>query len=582
MIRAVRCDKPSFKTVEFKNGLNVILADRTSESSKKDSRNGLGKTTLIEIINFCLGSSFKIGNPLKQKELENWTFSLDITLRGEEVTVSRNTSNHLKIFVEGDFSSWPIKPERNLEGHYLKVSDWNAILGDIMFGLSLETIQRGYSPTFRSLISYHIRSSKGAFLTPFKHYSQQQEWDIQVNNAYLLGLNWEYASQFQLLKDHKKTLDGLKKAAKQGLLSEYMGTLGELEAEQIGMREKIVKSKTDLESFKVYPQYLDIEKEANSLTQKIHKLVNKKITNAQLLTAYEKSISEEEDVSSDKVENVYQEAGLFFPENLKVKLHELVEFHEQIIFNRTSYLENEIKKVQREIEMQNEQISLLSEKKAELLKILQKHGALEEYNELQRVLTKLEQKLGEINDRINNLKIFEKGISEIKIKQQELFQKTRRDFEERKAVVEQAIRYFNNNSDFLYSQPGLLSIDISDVGYKFNVEIKRDGSHGIGNMKIFCYDLMVNQLETKKRNRPGFLIHDSTIFDSVDERQVARALELAEKESREKGFQYICTINSDMVPFTDFRDNFKKIFNDSIRIRFTDAREDGGLLGIRF
>lgn len=582
MIRAVRCDNPSFKTVEFKNGLNVVLADRTSESSEKDSRNGLGKTTLIEIINFCLGSSFKIGNPLKQKELENWTFSLDLTLRGKEVTVSRNTSNHLKIFVEGDFSSWPIKPVNNLDGYYLKVIDWNAILGDIMFGLSPEIIQREYSPTFRSLISYHIRSSKGAFLTPFKQYSQQKEWDVQVNNAYLLGLNWEYASQFQLLKDYKITLDGLKKAAKQGLLSGYMGTLGELEAEQIGMREKIVKYKTDLASFKVHPQYLDIEKEANSLTQKIHKIVNKKITNAQLLTAYEKSFSEEDDVSSEKVENVYQEAGLFFPEKLKVKLHELVEFHEQIITNRTSYLENEIKKIQREIEMQNEQISLLSKKRAEQLKILQKHGALEEYNELQRVLTKLEQKLGEINDRINNLKTFEKGISEIKIKQQELFQQTRRDFEERKAVVEQAIRYFNNNSDFLYSEPGLLSIDISDVGYKFNVEIKRAGSHGIGNMKIFCYDLMVNQLETKKRNSSGFLIHDSTIFDGVDERQVARALELAEKESREKGFQYICTINSDMVPFTDFSDNFEKIFNDSIRIRFTDATEDGGLLGIRF
>ena len=582
MIRAVRCDKPSFKTVEFKNGFNVVLADRTSESSERDSRNGLGKTTLIKIINFCLGSTFNKDSPLRRKELENWTFSLDLMLKGKEVTVSRNTSNHSKIFIEGDFSSWQIKPESDLQGYYLKVTDWKTILGDLMFDLSLETIRREHSPTFRSLISYHIRSSKGAFLTPFKQYSQQQEWDIQVNNAYLLGLNWEYASQFQLLKDQKKTLDGLKKAAKQGLLSGYMGTLGELEAEKIGIKEKVVKYKTDLASFKVHPQYLDIEKEANSLTQKIHKIVNKKITNAQLLTAYEKSITEEEDVSSGKVENVYQEAGLFFPDKLKVKLHELVEFHEQIISNRTSYLETEIKKIQREIEMQTEQISSLSQKRAELLKILQKHGALEEYNELQTKLTKLEQNLGEINDRINNLKTFEKGISEIKIKQQELFQKTRRDFEERKAVVEQAIKYFNKNSEYLYSEPGLLSIDITDVGYKFNVEIKRAGSHGIGNMKIFCYDLMVNQLETKKRNSPGFLIHDSTIFDGVDERQVARALELAEKESREKEFQYICTINSDIVPFTEFEDNFKKVFNDSIRIRFTDATEDGGLLGIRF
>jgi len=582
MIRAVRCDHDSFKTVKFKEGFNVVLADRTSESSEKDSRNGLGKTTLIKIIDFCLGSSFKTDHPLKQKELENWTFSVDFTMNGQDVTVSRNTSDYKKIFVEGDYSSWPIKPKRNLDGEFLKVSDWNIILGDLMFGLSSEIIEQAYSPTFRSLISYHIRSSKGSYLTPFKQYSQQQEWDIQVNNAYLLGLNWEYASQFQMLKDKKNTLDKLKRAAKQGLLSGYIGTLGELEAEKIGIVEKVDEYKTALATFKVHPQYSDIEKEANLLTKNIHKIVNKRFTNKQLLTAYEESISEEKDVSTKKVENVYQEAGLFFPDRLKVKLNDLVVFHEQVIANRKSYLETEIKKLKREIASQDEKVSLLSKKRAELLEILQKHGALEEYNKLQTKLTSLEQKLNEINDRIKNLKTFEKGLSDYKIKKEELRQKTRRDFDERKESVNKALSIFNKNSEYLYSEPGLLSIDITDMGYKYNVEIRRAGSHGIGNMKIFCYDLLINQLESKRSNKPSFLIHDSTIFDGVDERQVARALELAQKESENNGFQYICTINSDMIPLKDFKDNFEKIFNDSIRIRFTDATEDGGLLGIRF
>ena len=55
MIHSVTADRPSFKTVELKPGFNVILAERTKESTKKDSRNGLGKSTLIEIIHFCLG-----------------------------------------------------------------------------------------------------------------------------------------------------------------------------------------------------------------------------------------------------------------------------------------------------------------------------------------------------------------------------------------------------------------------------------------------------------------------------------------------------------------------------------------------
>ena len=36
---------------------------------------------------------------------------------------------------------------------------------------------------------------------------------------------------------------------------------------------------------------------------------------------------------------------------------------------------------------------------------------------------------------------------------------------------------------------------------------------------------------TEHRSAPGFLIHDSTIFDGVDERQRAEALELAISES---------------------------------------------------
>ncbi|MFM6726441.1 MAG: DUF2326 domain-containing protein, partial [Dolichospermum sp.] len=59
MIYAVRCNQPSFKTVNFRPGLNVVLADRTEESGIRDSRNGLGKSTLIEIIHFCLGGNIE-------------------------------------------------------------------------------------------------------------------------------------------------------------------------------------------------------------------------------------------------------------------------------------------------------------------------------------------------------------------------------------------------------------------------------------------------------------------------------------------------------------------------------------------
>jgi len=123
---------------------------------------------------------------------------------------------------------------------------------------------------------------------------------------------------------------------------------------------------------------------------------------------------------------------------------------------------------------------------------------------------------------------------------------------------------------------------LTDTGYKFDIDIKRAGSLGIGYMKVFCYDLMLIKLQKNKPFSPGILIHDSTIFNGVDERQVAKALELVMNEAGENGFQYIVTLNSDQAPRDDFSDNAMVQFENSIKIKFTDATDDGGLLGIRY
>jgi len=84
----------------------------------------------------------------------------------------------------------------------------------------------------------------------------------------------------------------------------------------------------------------------------------------------------------------------------------------------------------------------------------------------------------------------------------------------------------------------------------------------------------------KKAKSKIFLIHDSIIFDGVDERQKARALQLAKSESEKEGFQYICTMNSDAIPRNDFDKDFD--FDKYVVKTFTDEKEEGSLLGIRF
>lgn len=123
-------------------------------------------------------------------------------------------------------------------------------------------------------------------------------------------------------------------------------------------------------------------------------------------------------------------------------------------------------------------------------------------------------------------------------------------------------------------------MDITDSGYKFDVDIQRSGSRGIDSMKVFCYDLVLAELWDKKERSPGFLIHDSVIFDGVDERQRALGLQLAAKKAERLGFQYICTLNSDMAPYNEFDGDFR--LDRYVRLTLTDEKPDGGLLGIRF
>lgn len=60
-LRQLSANQPGFKNVSFRDGFNIVVAERTKESTKKDSRNGLGKSTLIELIHFCLGKGTQKG-----------------------------------------------------------------------------------------------------------------------------------------------------------------------------------------------------------------------------------------------------------------------------------------------------------------------------------------------------------------------------------------------------------------------------------------------------------------------------------------------------------------------------------------
>jgi uncharacterized protein YydD (DUF2326 family) len=584
MIRAVRCNHTSFKTVEFTPGFNVVLADRTEESGSKDSRNGLGKSTLIEIIHFCLGSTLLKATGLDSRNLLGWAFSLDLTLSNQVITVTRNTADKSKVVIEGDTSSWPIQPEEKEGQRILSLAKWKALLGNVLFDLPIDNEEQKFKPTFRGLISYFIRRGRDAFSTPFEHHKKQVEWDKQVNNAFLLGLAWEDARDLQLLKDQKKLLDfnikKLKKDTETGVAIGILGSLGELDALKVQVESQLRDRKETLNNFRVARQYHELEANANRLTAEIHEATNNNISDKKLLEFYQSSLDAENEPSPDDVTHIYESVGIELPGLVVRRLEEVEIFHSRLIAHRRDFLSDEITKLRRNISSRESLIREKTEERASLLEVLQTHGALEEYTKLQELYLETVSNLNEIKKRIEELNKFEEGKSALKIEKERLLQRARRDYQERLVQRDKAIELFHTNSRFLYDAPGRLIIDVNDNGFQFKVEINRDGSEGIDNMKIFCYDLMLAQLWSERDPSPRILIHDSTIFDGVDERQVRLALEFADRESRRCGFQYICTLNSDMVPRSEFAADFG--FDSFVRLRLTDESDESGLLGILF
>jgi uncharacterized protein YydD (DUF2326 family) len=581
-IVAIRADQSTFREVRFTPGFNLVLAERTKESTKKDSRNGLGKSTLIDIISFCLGGKAdKRG--LGCEALDGWSFTLDMHLRDEPVSVTRSTSDQGKVFIEGDTTGWPIQPGKDKKSgrRVLRISDWIGLLGNLMFGIPPGGFDVDYAPTFRSLISYFIRRGKDAYSTPFEHYRKQKEWDRQANNALLLGLAWEDASEWQKLRDKKAALDELKKAQKTGLISEFMkGSLGELEALKVRLEAAVRNGETSIVSFRVHDQYYELEERADRLSREINATANRIVADRQLLGNYQASLAEIPESDIDDVVTLYEEAGVFFPETSRKRLEDVKEFHRKLIENRRRFLSTEITRLGQSIDLSVATQRRLDEQRSSIMAVLQSHGALDQFMQLQRNHAESVAQLRAVEAQIETLRKIEEGKSNLRIEEEVLRKKTRNDLDDRRAQRERAIKLFNDNSEVLYESPGNLLIDVGASGFKYDIEIVRSRSGGIGNMKILCYDLMLAELWAERRPSSRLLVHDSILFDGVDERQVAHALELAEKKSRECGFQYICTFNSDSIPWDDLSPDFD--LNQYIRITLTDKEPSGGLLGIRF
>ncbi len=565
MISRIYSSLPTFKTLDFRPGLNVLIAEKSEGATSRQTRNRAGKSSLIEIIHFLTGAQVKEKSLFKSPALSDIIFGMDFELAGETVNIERQNKSRAAY-------------KLNLKA--ISAVKWKDKLGENIFDLAFDS-EEGRIPTFRSIFAYFVRRViSGAFLTPEKQAALQGTGDYQMALMYLLGLDWTIARDWQMVRDREKTLEELKKAAKSGALGSIIGSVAELRTQLTVAENRLRELQEAVNSFRVHPKYKDLEKEADEITKNLGDLANENTVDLASIRDLETSMESEAAPELDDLESVYEEVGLALPSIVRERYDEVRKFHESIVRNRKDYLSSELDAAKDRIEKRNKEKIKLDQRRSEVMDMLKSHGALDHYTKLQSEAGRIESEVEVLKQRFDSAEKLEGTKSELEIERNRLLQKLRRDFTERSIQLSNAIVAYEQRSNELYENAGSMLVDETTNGPIFRFEIQGSRSEGIKNMRIFCFDIMLMSICATRGIGPGFLVHDSHLFDGVDGRQVIRALKVGAEISEKLGFQYIVTMNEDDA-FKEKEPGFD--LNDHILdVRLSDATEDGGLFGIRF
>jgi uncharacterized protein YydD (DUF2326 family) len=565
MLHELTSDLPDFKTATFEPGLNIVLAERTKKATKQDSRNAVGKTSLVRTIDFLLGSDPRGRNVLRRPELKAATYSLALDVGGRREVATRSIAKPNSIFFDGT---------------YMRLQDWRVELGQRLFGL------RGApdEPSYRSLISFYLRDvTDGAFGSPTETHRKQAAIDTAPALAWLFGLDLQLIAKVKEVLATEGSLKELRKAANDPIVGMTIGRAQDLDANIRTLRIEESRLTSDLNDFKVVDRYADHRAEADQLSAQIRRLNDALVMSERQLSDISRAIETEELEQPDYeyLEDMYSQVDVVLPGSVRRRFNEVEEFHQSIVNNRRRYLESEQVGLAQLIAGDRTRLQELDSRRSDLMRLLEAGGALETYNQLQRELGIITGRLAELEERRDTIQRWENANRHLQLRSAELEVLLSSDLTERAAQIESVGAMF---ADFAYSiyggqRPAALKIDPARSGYRFLPTIGGDSSEGVRSIGIFCFDLTMMVTARRIGHGPDFLVHDSHLYDSIEARQVASALTLAAEVAADEGFQYIVTINSDDLEKAQ-REGFNAGFHESARM--TDAYDSGGLYGVRF
>lgn len=545
------------REIKFHKGLNLIV-DKTqefgimNENEMKKTGNSVGKTTVIKLIDFCLGADPKIiytdpENPKHQIEVvsnylvENGVIitlvlkeDLDVD-DSKETTIRRNFLNKKSKVMEVDGVQ------------YLKRSgeEFEEKIRDILFpDLKLR------KPTLRELLSHNIRYK-----------------DIQINNtlkcldAFTSGLEYETLHLYmfgctfdngtlkmQLNEKLKNENSYLRKL----ILSSR--TKSELEALLGNYNYEIEQYTTKIEHFNINENYLvdldtldSVKGLINDMGENIARLKNRKSI---ILNAREELESEIFKDDLTHLKEIYDIAANNIS-GIQKSFEDLVHFHNGMIKERSKFVSKELPRIEENLESSIGRLEQLFREEKELSVRLRKSGTLEELEKVIKTQSEKFIRVGEIQNQLTLIDEAEKRKREISEKINELNKEILDDSFQ--AKVQERIndfnRYFSDISNKLYGESYLIKVEP-----KLNKEKKEyysfdsfndNSSTGKKQGEILCFDIAyINFAEDYNVNHVNFMLNDKK--ELLHGNQLAHVQQVIEGMSN----QLIIPILNDKLPLS--------------------------------
>lgn len=529
------CDNPRFKALKFNKDLNIVVGKQLNQD-QKDTINGIGKSLSLEMLHYMLNS--KIPQKMKDFLKDYGNFNLSFIHDNKNYTVEKN-------FIE---NKWVINDKEYNKTAY--ATELNNIFSNTINSDKI---------SFRQVFNCFARRS-GYYDTLRQQGMDINDYNQRLVNLFLLGMDIKLQEENYKLKNALKSLNDAKTE-----LEKYEKQVPKRNIKDI--EDEILSTQENLNRFIVAKNYNELKEHANSLTGNLNNIRNEIYKLQTNMAIKETNLLTSENISIDleEIKNIYDEAKIFFEDKVFKRLNEAQAFHNQLAKSRKDRISAEIDEIRQKLKKLEDERDLIGSQRDGLLKDLKNSGALEERDALKDRILTLEKEKKDLEIYSVTLENFQKDKTNIDYKIAEIKKDTIKYIEDNKLkldAIENKFRdivkkFYNNNG-------GSLKITMAQNAknlFNIDVEIPKDGSLSIGNVKTFCYDVL---LYTLNSNILGFLAHDGELFSEMDKRQKATIFKIILDQIKNSSLQYLVNIGDT---------SFNEILNDDTGILNDEDKE---------